>query len=60
MIIGRRGGEGEGRRIASVGRVRGKGKIGYKTEEKMNKAGEIRHCALYVRYLASNHCTGRS
>jgi len=26
----------------------------------MNKAGEIRHCALYVRYLASNHCTGKS
>lgn len=48
----------------SVGRESGKGKIGYKVEEedeqgkgdKRNK----RHCALYVRYLASNQCTGRS
>lgn len=32
MIIGR-GGEREGRRTASVGRVSGKGKIGYEIEE---------------------------
>ena len=39
MIIGRRGGEREGRRTASVGRVSGKGKIGYEIEEEDESGG---------------------